>query len=199
MQTPAVLGAWLQGEDRNFGRAAEAEWQIDRADASIDVELHSVAQPEKPLNVFGSHLREKERGQERETNLASVGMTGENEVDPPSDSTVGEIGLVSQQDKRFLLRVPAGRESGGEVGPPLESILDAGEPQAPPPALKGQRTVCQHGNAMGQKGVGDRVGADQDVVVAQDRIAQRAFDPAKEFGAVVTHPHSKMRAAAAWN
>ena len=46
---------------------------------------------------------------------------------------------------------------------------------------------------MGQKGVGDRVGADQDVVVAQDRIAQRAFDPAKEFGAVVTHPHSKMR------
>ncbi len=121
----------MQGDDGNFGRAAETERQVDRADASIDVELHSVGQPEKPLHVFDSHCREQERGQERETNLASVGVSGEDQGDLASDSVVGEIGLMSQQDKRLLVRVPAGGESGGEVGPRLESILDAGEPQAP--------------------------------------------------------------------
>ena len=91
----------MQGEDGNFGGAAEAERQVDRTNASVDVELHSVAQLKMPLHISCPHFREKERGQKRETNLASVGMSGKHQGDLPSDSMVGEIGLVDQQDKRF--------------------------------------------------------------------------------------------------
>ena len=139
-----------------------------------------------------SHIGKNERGQERETNLASVGMSGEDQGDLLSDGMVGEIGLVRQQDEGFLVRVPAGGESGGRGRAVPQSILDAGEPQAPAVAFQGHRTVCQYGNAMGDQSVGDRVGADQDVVVAQDRIAQRAFDVAKHFGAVVAHACGKV-------
>jgi hypothetical protein len=121
--------ARLQSNDGNFGRAAETEWEIDRADASIDVELHPVAQSEKPLHISGSHFREKKRGQEGETNLASMGMSGEHQGNLAPDHIIGKIGLMGQQNKRFLVRVPACRQSGGEVGTPLKSILDTGQPQ----------------------------------------------------------------------
>src|ERR1700733_14606439 len=117
------LGARLQGENGNFGGAAEADRQVDRANASVDVELHSVAQPEMALHISFPHLREKERGQKRETNLASVSMSGEHQGNLPSDNMVGEIGFVDQQDKRFLVRIPAVGKGGGEVRPPLQSIL----------------------------------------------------------------------------
>lgn len=133
----AISGTRLQSNDGNFRRAAETERQVDRTDASIDVELHSVAQPEKSLHVSGSHFREQERGQERDTNLASVSVTGENQGNLASDNMVSVIGFVCQQDKRFLIRIPARRESGGEVGPRLQYIRGAGEPQAPAVAING--------------------------------------------------------------
>src|ERR1700722_11414773 len=78
LQLNSPLG---EGDDGNFGRAAEAKGEVDRTDASIDIELHPVGKLEKSMHVFGAHSGEKERRQERNTNLAPVGMSGERQVD----------------------------------------------------------------------------------------------------------------------
>ena len=45
---------------------------------------------------------------------------------------------------------------------------------------------------MGQKGIRDGMSADQEVMIAQDRVAQRAMDPAKNFGAMIAHAHREV-------
>jgi hypothetical protein len=75
------LGHPFEGNDCDLRRTAEAKRQSDGADAAIYVELHSVFKLEKTLHIPSSHLREKQRGQEGEADLASVRMAGEDQGD----------------------------------------------------------------------------------------------------------------------
>jgi hypothetical protein len=46
-----------ESDDRHFRLAAKAKRQGDRTDASIDIELHSIAHAEQPMHVLDPHLR----------------------------------------------------------------------------------------------------------------------------------------------
>ncbi len=92
----------------------------------------------------------------REKDLASVGMSGENQIDMAPGSVVCEVGLVRQQNQWFEVGIPAGGKSGGQVGLLHERILGAGEPDTLAVALEGYEVIRQHRNIMCEQGIGDR-------------------------------------------
>ena len=51
------ISALGESDDRHFRLAAKAKRQRDRTDASIDIELHSIAHAEQPVHVLGPHIR----------------------------------------------------------------------------------------------------------------------------------------------
>ena len=172
-----------KGDNSDLRRAAEAKRQSDRTDASIDVELHPVVQPEKPVDILGSHIREHKRRQEGKKNLPSVSMSGENEVNLAPRSVVREVRLMRQQDERFVVGPPAGGQCGSHVGPLFQSVTDAGQPNALAVPLYGYTAVGQQRDAVGMQSIRERPRTDQSVVVPQNCVPERAFDVAKKFGA----------------
>lgn len=91
---------WLQGDDRNFGGAVEAEGQAYCADAAVDVELHLV-EAVVALGVLQTHGGQDERAEEGQADLAAVGVAGEHEVDQVAarmlDDVIGKVGFVCHE------------------------------------------------------------------------------------------------------
>ncbi len=158
------ISALGESNNGNFRPATKAERQGDGTDAPIHIELHSIAQPEQPVHIFGPHIRKKQRRQQGEKNLSAVGMSGEYEVNPPVDGIIREIRLVCQQDYRFVFG-PARWKGSAQIGLILKHILDPGEPDPLATSLQGHEAVGQHGNAVGMQGIGNRVRPYQAVVV----------------------------------
>jgi hypothetical protein len=52
--TPSARG---ERDDRNFRLAPKAKRQGDCTDASIDIELHSIAHAKQPVHVLDPHIR----------------------------------------------------------------------------------------------------------------------------------------------
>jgi hypothetical protein len=97
-----ITSALGERDDRYFRLAAKAKRQGDCTNAPVDIELRSIAQPEQSVHVLDTHLRKEQWRQQGEKNLSSVGMSGEYEVNLPGDGIVRKIGLVCQQDHRFM-------------------------------------------------------------------------------------------------
>ena len=53
----SATSALGESDDRHFRLAAKAKRQRDGADASIDIELHSIAHAEQPVHVLDPHIR----------------------------------------------------------------------------------------------------------------------------------------------
>ena len=53
----SATSALGESDDRHFRLAAKAKRQRDGTDASIDIELHSIAHAEQPVHVPDPHIR----------------------------------------------------------------------------------------------------------------------------------------------
>lgn len=88
----------LEGDEGDFGWAAEADGQVDGADAAVDIELQ-VAHAVGAVDVFASHVGQEHGHEGGEADLAAVGMAGEHEVDAAEVADgVGEVGFVAEQE-----------------------------------------------------------------------------------------------------
>jgi len=176
------LSGGLQGDDRDFGGAVEAEGQTYRANAAVDVELHLV-EAVVTLGVLQTHGRQDERAQEGKPDLTTVGVTGEHEVDEMAarmlDDVVSEVGLV-RHEKDWT--VGFGRNGEIEVRVAGAGIFDSAEPEACAVALDGDVLVDENGSAVGGEGFGDHWAVESDVVVTEDGVATRCGEGGKNLG-----------------
>ena len=163
-------------------RAVEAEGQAYGADASVDVELH-VIEVEHALDVLLTHGREDERAEDGKSDLAAVGVSGEHEVDERKagmlDDCFDVIRLMAHQDH-------GGAGVGGngevEVGGAGAGVVGAAQPEEVAAALEGEVAIDEDGGAVGLEGRNDVIGADVDVVIAEDAEALGGFEGGKDFG-----------------
>lgn len=113
-----------------------------------------------------------------------MGVAGEHEVDEREtgvlDYGVDEVGLVAHEDHR---RVGVGWDGEVEVAVGGAGIAGAGQPEVVAAALDGDVAVDEDWGSVGFEGADDRLGADGDVVVAEDGVALRGFEGREDFGA----------------
>lgn len=159
-----------------FGGAVEAEGEADCADASIDVELHMV-EVKDAFDVLLAHGGEDQGADVGEADLAAVGVTGEHEVDEREagvqDDLVDIIRLMAHEEDR---RAGPGRDGVVEVGLAGAGVVGATEPEDVASALDWSVAVDEDGGSVGLEGANDMLGADTDVVVAEDAEALRRFE-----------------------
>ena len=163
------------GQLRRRGKA-------DGAEAAVDVELH-VAELEAAFDVLLAHGREDERAEDRQADLASVGVAGEHRVDPGearmADDVVDVVRLVAHEDDGRAGGVGDGEVEVGVAG---AGVVGAAEPEVVGAALDGNVAVDEHGRAVGRERGDDVAGADADVVVAEAGVALRRLEALEDLG-----------------
>ena len=138
---------------------------------------------EEAFDVFLAHGREDEWADVGEADLAAVGVAGEHDVDEGEavveDDVFNVVGLMTHEDYGG---VGAGGDSEGEVGGAGSGIVCAAEPEDVAAALEWGIAVDEDGSAVGFEGADDLVGADIDVVVAEDAEALGSFEGGEDLG-----------------
>src|SRR5580698_4297008 len=86
--------AWLQSNEGDLRRATKTKGQVHRTDPTIHVQLHPVAQLEKPMHILGPQVGEQQRWEEGKKDLASVCMSGEHQVYVSPESKICEVRFV---------------------------------------------------------------------------------------------------------
>ena len=164
----------MEGEERDFGGAVEAEGDAYGSDAAVDVELHFVEMVDA-VGVDLAHGWEDEGSKEGKLDLSTVGVAGEHEVDERTAGVLGDdvgvVWLVCHEDD---WAVGVGGDGEVEIGVAGAGIVDSAEPEAGVAALDGEIPVAEYGGAFAGEGVGDHGCADGDVVVAEDGVAEGA-------------------------
>jgi hypothetical protein len=144
-----------------------------------------VVEVEEAFDVLLAHGWEDERAGEGESDLAAVGVAGEHDIDEGEagmlHDMVGEVGFVAHEDA-WLVDVDVGRDGEIEVGVAGAGVVGAGEPKEITAAFEGDVAVDEDGGAVGFQGRDDVVGADVDVVIAEDAEALRGFELGENFG-----------------
>ena len=165
-----------------FGGAVEAEGQAYGADAAVDVELH-VSEVEEAFDVLLAHGREDQRADEGKADLAAVGVAGEHEVDEREtwvqDDLFDVVGLVAHEENGG---VGAGGDGEVEVGDAGSGVVGTAEPEDVAAALDGGVAVDEDGGSVGLEGTDDVLGADVDVVVAEDAKALWGLEGGEDLG-----------------
>jgi hypothetical protein len=175
----------VEGEGGDLGGAIEADGEADGAEAAVDVELRfRVGETEEAFDVLLAHGREAEGWEEGQADLTAVGVAREDEVGAAgagvAQDGVGEVGLVAHDDEGA---VELGGDGAVEVGLGVGDVVEAGEPETLAVALDGEVLVDERGDAVAGEGVEDALGADLDVVVAEDGVAEGALQVAQDGGA----------------
>lgn len=168
----------MQGEEGDFGGAAEADGQVDGADAAIDVELHAV-ELKGAVDVFAAHVGQEHGREKRQADLAAVGVAGEHEVDVAEVADgVGEVGLVAEEDDGCARGL--GRDGLGEVGNVEVGVGEAADPEAVAAEVDAFTAVVEDGECVFLKR-GDDAGLVDAVVVAEGAEAERAGEATEDF------------------
>ena len=111
-----------------------------------------------------------------------MGVAGEHEIDERStwmlEDIVGIVGLVGHEDDG---RVWLGGDSEIEVGAARVGIVYAAEPDTLTTLLDSDVLVDEDGCAVAGEGLDDERSPDRDVVVAEDAVAERGGEGAKDF------------------
>jgi len=177
-----VLGG-LEGDDRDFGGAVEAEGQAYGADAAVDVELHLV-ETVVAFGILQAHGREDERAEEGEYDLTAMGVAGKHQIDERTagmgDDLVGVVGFVCHEEDGA---VGFGGDGEIKIGVAGAGVVDATEPEPAAAALDGDILVDQNGGVVRGEGLDDRGGAEGDVVVAEDAVAVGSGEGGEDLGA----------------
>ncbi len=165
-----------------FRWAVEPEGQTHRSEAAIDVELH-LLKLIGSLNIFFSHWRQDEGADERQADLAAMGVAGEHEINERESRVENHlfhvIRLVAHEQHR---RLGIGRNGGIQVGSLGSGVAATTDPQAIAPAFNGYMAINQDGGAVGLKGADHLIEADRDVVVAKDAEALRRLQRRQDLG-----------------
>ena len=127
-------------------------------------------------------LGKGKRANAGDADLAAVGVAGKDEIDERAagvgGDAVGEVGLVGHEEDGS-----AGVCGDGEVeiGEAAGKVVDAGEEDEVAAALDGDVLVDEEGEAVGFHVVADDAGAYDDVVIAEDTVAEGAGEGAEEL------------------
>jgi len=165
-----------------FGGTVEAEGQADGANASVHVELH-VVEAEHAFDVLLTHGREDERAEVGEADLAAVGVAREHEVDEREagveDDVLDVVRLVAHEDDGCA---GVGGDREVEVRGAGTGVVGAAQPEEIAATLEGEIAVDEDGGSVGFEGRNDVVGADVDVMVAEDAEALWGLEGGEDFG-----------------
>ncbi len=138
---------------------------------------------EEAFDVLLAHGGEDERANVGKANLAAVGVTGEHEVDEREsgveDDLLGVVWFVAHEDD---WGVGTGWDSEVEVGDAGSGVVGAAEPDDVGAALDGGIAVDEDGGSVGFEGADNVLGADVDVVVAEDAEALGGFEGGEDLG-----------------
>ena len=143
-----------------------------------------MAELEETFDVLLAHGGKDQGADVGKADLAAVGVAGEHEVDER------EAGV--KDDLVDVVRLVAHEDDGGagvfwdgevEVGGAGAGVVGAGEPEDVVAALDGSVAVDEDGGAVGFEWLDDVLGADVDVVVAEDAEALRGFEGGEDLGA----------------
>ena len=154
-----------EGEDRDFGRAGEADRHVRDPYPAADVEMPALVLVQAVGHAARQAGEGADRAVERDAHLATMGVAGDGEGDPRRD--VGEdVRDMTEEQKRVLAIHPLQRAS--EIVVAGEHVVDPGDPQGPARKLEPGCGVGQHGDAGRLQGAGDLPAAIMPVVIAQD-------------------------------
>ena len=137
---------------------------------------------EEAFDVLLAHGGEDERANVGDADLAAVGMAGEHDVDEGEavveDDGFNVVGLVAHEDDGG---VGTGGDGEVEVGGAGAGVVCAAEPEDVATAFEGEVAVDEDGGAVGFQGADDMVGADIDVVVAEEAEALRGLEGGEDL------------------
>ncbi len=91
----------MQSQQSDFRRTVHADWKVHCAQPGIGVQ-RKLADLVRPPNIFLGQWRQEKRVDEGQSHLASVGVARELEVHCITRNSVGIVGLVGQEDHRFV-------------------------------------------------------------------------------------------------
>lgn len=138
---------------------------------------------EHAFDVLLTHGRQDEWAEDGEAYLAAVGVAREHEVDEweagVEDDILDVVRLVAHEDDRGA---GVRRDGEVEVGGAGTGVVGAAQPDNIAAALEGEIAVDEDGGSVGFEGRNDVVGADVDVVVAENAEALGGFEGREDFG-----------------
>src|SRR5690606_21654457 len=155
-----------QGDHHHLGRAVEPDGRPVHADATGDVERHSLDVVAAELIALAEHGRGG-TGDAWQANLAAVGVAGKHEERVVRDHTLGAVGLVPERNGRGVGRNVAERLR--QVRTAEDRIVDADQPERSLFRLHLRRLVDQDGDVRLLERLDDTLWRVRDVVVAEDR------------------------------
>ena len=165
-----------------FGGAVEAKGQAYRANAAVDVELH-VVKLKHAFDVLLTHGRQNQWAKDGEADLAAVRVAREHQVDERKagveDDILDVVRLMAHED-HGCAGVRGDRKV--EIGNTHPCIVGTAQPDNIAAALERKVAVDEHGSAMGLERWNDVVGADVDVMVAEDTEALGRFEGGEDLG-----------------
>ena len=132
---------------------------------------------EHALDVLLTHGRQNQRAEDGEAYLAAVGVAGEHEVDERKagvlDDTLDVVRLMAHKDHGCA---GIGGNCEVEVGGAGAGIVGTAKPEEIAAALEGEVAVDEDGRSVSLEWTNDVIGADVDVVVAEDAEALGGFE-----------------------
>ena len=130
-------------ENRNLGRAVKADSNTGWTNAPAGISHHPAASPETPLVAAGTTRVENQGAYPGQTDLTTVGMSAQVEVDTSLGSLLGQLGRMNQKD---VESVPFGllQSAWQVVTSVVVRVIEAHETKARPVVLDLPNIVKQH-------------------------------------------------------
>jgi len=177
-----------EGNQGDLWGAVETKRGSDGADAAIDVELQ-VSEPEPALDILLSQFGQDHRAQERQANLASVGVAAQHEANRAAGWMIPQVvgvvrSMAHEQDR--LAGLIADWRGDGQIGvrAALGRIVKTSQPDSGAAALDGHAGVAKHRDAIGRECGRGLCAPHQDLMVSEDSKSQFAVERVKKVGAL---------------
>lgn len=134
--------------ERDLWRAVEPERDSDRSYAAVDVKLR-VPYLEVALGIILTEKRQGQRSEAGDTDLSSVGVSGEDEVDERATRMgrdgVSVVGFMCHQDHRGIR---GGGDSVFEVWAAPGNIVQSAQEDMLPVSFDADMFIDQHGKTV---------------------------------------------------
>lgn len=161
----AGSGAGIESKNWNFRRAGPTDWNDDSADAAADV--NPSASVEIPANVEASAslMLAAHAFEEWQPDLAAVSVSGEDEVNGKESGGSDDAGVV--REKNDGAAAGDAREGAREIGV-VPEVVHTGDVEQRGASADGGMAVAQNVDAVAAEGAGDEIGADAEIVIAEN-------------------------------
>jgi len=177
-------GLGVESKDGYLRRTGPADGDDDGADTAADVDARAPVRIPANMEAAARLMFDAHAFEKRETNLAAVGVSGEDEVNGKKSGGGDDARVVGEKNDGTAAG-DAG-EGSGEIRV-VPEVVHAGDVEQRGAGADDGMAVAQHLDAVAAEGAGDEIGADTEIVIAENgKDAAAGAKPAEKLAGRVS-------------